>query len=701
MSDVEAGPSSHASRPASTARRRSSAARSSRPRVRGRGSSTVSVRSDSSAVSSGVNRLSWSTGDCYDYVEEDKQISAFLRCPICLGPFFDPYVSDICSHTFCKRCITLALAPSCTEDGSDAGSSVSKCPTCRNKVRLEDFKPTALLIKNMVDTLCVSCPNKTKGCSYLCERHLLRGHVVRECEFEYVDQDLTQGKRCGCSEKVMRKDWHDHGLTCLKRRVQCSTCDTEFAFDELDDHCKTCSPEPVSCPYCNLETIKSRLPLHVIDCPCAPVTCVHAVYGCPWSGPRWQLQTTDASSGGHLSQCPLEPLKAFFAMFAQQCADLKSENLDLRRRLDDVENRQRSQSRRTDDVMHSIGSWYRSAGDIVPLAGQRARGSQVGVDGEWDEFPLDAQNWERPTSQPHLGASALGSTRRFARSQSASAALAPDTAEWMQQTALRQDHGDVRSTFSPVHNSMNASSYFGATPPLDELESISDTAVLLSQESRSVPSSSRSEMAYMSRVGDPRRESDFANHRRTVTASVEFGNMRESAVSTNGGGSSLAPNATTLFGEDGMDRTNLDSALTSLGTSVHALTLNLSNLDKRSEDSHVTAVKASFESARAQEEVQSLRHALHAIRMQIHQMLMMHQQRYAIFSPAVPATSAVAVPGNGSVSMTSSGLQPQGMEGTGPSLQYQPRPAMRDPPIPLLTPPLLMRRWGGFDQTKL
>lgn len=179
-----------------------------------------------------------------------------------------------------------------------------------------------------------------------------------------------------------------------------------------------------------------------------------------------------------------------------------------------------------------------------------------------------------------------------------------------------------------------------------------------------------------------------------MTASVAASSAREPGVIASVDVS--VPNNSTQFGADGMDRTNLDSALTSLGASVHGLTLGLSNLDKRSEDSHITAVKASFESARAQEEVQSLRHGLHAVRMQIHQLLMMQQQRYAMFSAPSPATASAS----GSIALPSPGVQP-GLDQAGPAQQFQPRPAMRDAALPLLTPPLLMRRWGGFDQTKL
>ncbi|KAI3477702.1 hypothetical protein L1887_60521 [Cichorium endivia] len=72
-----------------------------------------------------------------------------------------------------------ASIPPCSEDASartDADDDATaprpkRCPTCRASADFSHFQPTALLIKNMVDTLRVRCPNKDKGCDHQCERH--------------------------------------------------------------------------------------------------------------------------------------------------------------------------------------------------------------------------------------------------------------------------------------------------------------------------------------------------------------------------------------------------------------------------------------------------------------------------------------------------------------------------------------------------
>ncbi|CBQ72714.1 conserved hypothetical protein [Sporisorium reilianum SRZ2] len=703
----EAGPSSGvSSSQRAISRRRSSSARSARSRpLQPRAPSSVSQRSDASIISSGIQQLSWTTGDSFDYVGDDARISAFLHCPICLGPFLEPYASNVCSHTFCRQCITTALSTQhSAEDDADAlvaATTTQRCPTCRTTLELEDFRPTALLIKNMVDTLHVRCPNKPKGCDYECERHLLRGHVASDCAFEYVDQNLIEDKRCGCSAKVMRKDWATHGLSCPKRKVACPTCDASLCFDELEKHSQTCSPEPAVCDFCHLDTIKSRLTFHIAnDCDQAPVLCPHSAFGCSWIGPRRRLSRSDDTASKSTEQthledeCRFEPLKAFFDLFSQHVDSLKEENTVLKARLDDFQTRQLGQARRVDDCVHSLGSWYRSAGELRSVAlEQRARGSQIGVDGEWDEFPLDSQNWERSLSQQSFGA-------RQSRAQSASSIPSMDLATW-----ARRQYSDLSS--SDLLDQVNA----GARLPSQRASSSHPSAIMddgvYSHPSprylapppaaRSMPSTTSGRLA--SHTPSPSRE------RTSYLAGADTGasaTTRRSAASTSmltpleassAGTSVLSPLAYSFAtgpvpetDRDAVDRSSLDAAIASLTASVAGLSSGLSSLDKRTEDGHIAAVKAGFDAGRVQEEVASLRHGLHAVRMQIHQILM-QQQRHALFSS--PSSMANLSPTAAAAGGATADATP------GPSHLLPPAPG-----LPMLSPPLL-RRWAGLEHTKL
>ncbi|EPQ32144.1 uncharacterized protein PFL1_00341 [Pseudozyma flocculosa PF-1] len=638
----EAGPSTAPRRRRSASSSSSSAGRRRSGLVRAL--SAQSTRSDSSNVSSGSAKVDWDSGDAYDYVQGNDEISAFLHCPICLGPFYEPVGSVRCSHTFCKLCITTALAEAGPDGEQDEGapsrSRATRCPSCRTEVGLDDFRPTALLIKNMVDTLLVRCPNRAKGCGHTCERHLVRGHVARECEYEYVDADLHQGKRCGCRAKVMRKDWQRHALVCPKRKVDCETCREQVPADELERHCQTCSPEPASCWHCGTESTRSRLPLHLDECPELPVPCRHAQFGCDWRGPRWQLEaeaeTTADASIYHLTSCRYEPLKAFFTIFARQTSELRRENDSLRQRLQEVEGRQRSCDRRVDDCVHSLGSWYRPAeqasdhGDVAPAL------TLQGL----HRFDLDGGGHGAGPRPPQHGSSATSApdqpvpTLEDRRSTTESAA----TLRW--PSPMFAGTGSGRTT-APATDHRTTPVY--SPPPT----------------SRSAPSSTNIDIPPPSLLSPP---DTMPRHP----------------------ASSRHPPTTPPLAE-----TTLSGLLASLQDSIGALFDALTSLERRYEDSHLTAVSASFEAARATEETASLRHVVHAVRMQIHQILMT-QQRVALFSPP-------AYVGQNQAEAASAGSAPRGSASEAAPTPSHPGP----PPPPACSPPMLVRRWAGFDQTKL
>ncbi|SNX85492.1 uncharacterized protein MEPE_04201 [Melanopsichium pennsylvanicum] len=696
----EAGPSS---RPASTSmsRRRSSSTRSTRTRTsaRPRVASSTSQHSD---LTSGLSTLNWTTGDSFDYTQSETSISAFLICPICLGPFLDPHASTRCSHTFCKECITTALAPSASDDPSHhrdqdplIAAARSRCPTCRAPVVLSDIAPTALLIKNIVDTLQVYCPNKSKGCTHQCERHLLRSHVATECAFEYVDQNLAEGRRCGCKAKVMRKDWANHNSICPKRKLSCPACDLEFCADEMEHHSERCSPEPATCEYCKYETIKSRLSGHLErECEEIPVTCSHSGFGCGWSGPRRLLQQSEHTAAGkrreektHLEEeCRYEPLSAFFNVFTSTIDTLTEHNIALRTRLEDLETRQQGQARRVDDVVHSLGPWYRSAGDIRNSGGaeERVRGSQAGVDGEWDEFPLDSGNWEGSLSQ---------SSFRQARAHSAGAlgSGGVDLATW----ARRQ-----YSNLSPeevLHPARSNRS--GSSNPAVFIEDASPRR-LAPPTARSMPSSISPLGANLTHASSASRErGSYLGIDATINGPVRSGSATmlspiqpSSATLAISPGNYASP-STLLADSDPLDRTTLDSALLSLTSAIHGLSTGLSTLDKRTEEGHIAALKAGFDAGRVQEEVASLRHGLHAVRMQIHQLLM-REQRQVLFGGA-------ASPGLGNMSAGVAGANTaEAGSSVSVSVPAGLRETMMSTGMPVLSPPLL-RRWAGLEHTKL
>ncbi|SYW79304.1 uncharacterized protein UBRO2_02988 [Ustilago bromivora] len=566
-SQPEPGPSS--GRPTSStpiSRRRSSSTRTNRSRpIRPRATSSISQHSDASILSRRLQQLSWTTGDCFDYVDDDARISAFLHCPICLEPFLDPYASALCSHTFCKQCITTALTDHLaqpTQDDPLLAAAPKRCPTCRTPVELSDFHPTALLIKNMVDTLRVRCPNKSKGCEYECERHLLHSHVSTQC-----------------------------------------------AYDQ------------------------------------------------------------------HVNQ-------------------LKDQNIALTTRLEEVEARQRGQARRLDDCVHSLGSWYRSAGQLRSneMEQRGVRGSQVGVDGEWDEFPLDVQNWERSWSQQSFPA------RQGARAYSASAVHSVDLAGWARRPY----------DFSAASGDWEVISPTGALPspirpnPAVMVDDINvaptSSRYLVPPTAGSMPTTSPLGVAAPSpsRERPPYLDSTPSSIRRSASTTLDptTSNATTSAIPPGSYGFPASSTHLRLDMDGDLDRSNLDSAISSLTASMAGLSSGLSSLDKRTEEGHIAAVKAGFDAGRVQEEMASLRHGLHAVRMQIHQILMTQQRRALFSSPqmgGVASVAAAAAAGGGVGGNEAGPSQVSGLAGPSVGLGGT---------LSALSPPLL-RRWAGLEHTKL
>ncbi|KAI3477703.1 hypothetical protein L1887_60522 [Cichorium endivia] len=355
--------------------------------------------------------------------------------------------------------------------------------------------------------------------------------------------------------------------------VTCATCDSELCFDELQDHLSTCSPEPAECEFCGLTTIKSRLALHVVDeCTEAPVECPHAAFGCSWTGPRRRLRRASNPLSkqidhAHLEDdCRFEPLKPFFGVFTHHVEQLRDENHALKSRLDELEARQYTQARRVDDCVHSLGTWYRSAGEMRAAdLEQRARGSQVGVDGEWDEFPLDAQNWERSLSQQSFS--------RQTRAHSASAVASMDLEMWARRQYAEALTPDPVATARPSTGSQRATpgESSGSRYLTPAAARSAPTSSVLARRPGLVPSPSTS------RERAPQLGEASAAARRSgssaMLAALEAGSL--GAVSP---GSYGFP-AAAVEAERELDRSSLDSAIASLTASVAGLSSGLNSLD--------------------------------------------------------------------------------------------------------------------------
>lgn len=149
------------------------------------------------------------------------------------------------------------------------------------------------------------------------------------------------------------------------------------------------------------------------------------------------------------------------------------------------------------------------------------------------------------------------------------------------------------------------------------------------------------------------------------------------------------------------EQANLTSMVRGLSDRVAQLSEQLREFDRRLDDAHVVSHSAAFEAGRAHEELNSVRHGVHSIRLQMHSLLMMqqqhqhHQQQQRGSGPGVMAPLPPQVQG-----ASHQHQHPHDQAAAAAAV------AGLQPPLPPFgpgAPPMigLRRFWTGFEQTKL
>lgn len=150
-------------------------------------------------------------------------------------PFTIPTATTTCTHTFCKDCITKALA------------FHEECPVDRSVLTLADLQPASTIVRNvslpssafsdrfdafgyqLVDELIVQCPNAPFGCQQTCQRQLLGSHLSHEC--------LHVSTHCceeDCDATPLRRDIDKHARDCIHRIVSCHACEARVKFKDTE-----------------------------------------------------------------------------------------------------------------------------------------------------------------------------------------------------------------------------------------------------------------------------------------------------------------------------------------------------------------------------------------------------------------------------------------------------------------------------------
>ena len=84
-----------------------------------------------------------------------------LRCPICFGLMLAPRRLPRCSarHTFCGQCIAFWL------QSQRDGGLTQCCPIDRRPLAADEHPEIDFELSRRVETLVVSCPNRSLGCA--------------------------------------------------------------------------------------------------------------------------------------------------------------------------------------------------------------------------------------------------------------------------------------------------------------------------------------------------------------------------------------------------------------------------------------------------------------------------------------------------------------------------------------------------------
>lgn len=154
------------------------------------------------AGSSSCTGLSWARvckecgqqHDCQDshLYEYQDEVDDELMCHICLQPLLRP-MDTPCGHTYCFHCLSNFL------------KEQDFCPVDRQRLQLQQCRPSSLLVRNLLDKLLVACPHYTE-CQAQMQRCELQPHLHNRCTvFRRLREEAEKRKRPSWNELKGRK----------------------------------------------------------------------------------------------------------------------------------------------------------------------------------------------------------------------------------------------------------------------------------------------------------------------------------------------------------------------------------------------------------------------------------------------------------------------------------------------------------------
>jgi hypothetical protein len=219
-----------------------------------------------------------------------------LLCGICKTPFYKPWTTKACGHTFCEDCLSHAL-----ELARGRSRRHAPCPLCRTELNDGGDRGSRRFVRVVeisaqLDQLEVKCPNNTQFCKWVGPRSSAEGHVNNDCDFTPYPCPGSS-----CTKTIIRKS---RGTDCRHHDGPCALCkETVDLSMELQHHMTTCAKWKVPCGLCGDQVARGQLPTHQAVCSVEMAACANSKLGCSFSSSRKDVLD-------HEKTCKLGPIAA-------------------------------------------------------------------------------------------------------------------------------------------------------------------------------------------------------------------------------------------------------------------------------------------------------------------------------------------------------------------------------------------------------
>ncbi|KDN42074.1 hypothetical protein K437DRAFT_258005 [Tilletiaria anomala UBC 951] len=628
------------------------------------------------------------------------------------------------------------LPRSVQPSASTPTSSSAPCPNCRAPLHLDDVVPATALVQQLVDSLAVYCVHRERGCTHSCERSLLPAHVRKGCGYAYVGEyddaeepeharearPRQRGCMCGATT-ILRKDWaaHKGSAACTVRWHACALCGEHKRLGaEMDAHILHACPQArIACRFCRTATCVPRAQMrsHILhSCPDVRVACKLSRFGCMWQGkrrncsdgilleeegPHWTEPAVDSSSGQEdpdvlvefvailaggddheQSQqhiCPLLPLEPFLHVYAHDIDTLTHENSALRASVDRMQCSMKEMLSALDRCMDGLGPF-------LPEEDEGANAVRYDYPGADYAALLNVRAPLSPHMPRPTPSGALPSPPSDGGDVSRNSARSHVTAGRTSRSLSSAASSSAASTAKPVRSQ--------SFPSASTMASLRATRLATAD---GWPQAARNSQG----AHRPRSATPHTHTSPTILSPAPASAPAEASHTFRGPVHYAHASATR--------NTNLTTEFASMRSALDDIALRLRTVESRTDESQMTAISAGFDAGRVREEMQSLRHVVGAIRMQMHQLLM-QMQRPRGPSTTVCTSSSAAIAEQEQQQQPAIATQAQtdhGTIGTIAGMSFGPGMGMGIGSVPLSMSipqphaPPFMRRWTIFEGTKL